>query len=111
MRLPVKRPTKGIETCLLTSDLDALQLIGPHTKVYALKNGLSNIEEFDVGYFENKYGINVHQFLDLKSLKGDSSDNLPGVPVLGERQACSYCKNSKRSMVSMSISLISNQPS
>lgn len=76
---------KGIETCLLTSDLDALQLIGPHTKVYALKNGLSNIEEFDVGYFENKYGIDVHQFLDLKSLKGDSSDNLPGVPGIGEK--------------------------
>lgn len=76
---------KGIETCLLTSDLDALQLIAPHTKVYALKNGLSNIEEFDVGYFEEKYGINVHQFLDLKSLKGDSSDNLPGVPGIGEK--------------------------
>lgn len=76
---------KGIETCLLTSDLDALQLIAPHTKVYALKNGLSNIEEFDVGHFETKYGINVHQFLDLKSLKGDSSDNLPGVPGIGEK--------------------------
>jgi DNA polymerase-1 len=76
---------KGIETCLLTSDLDALQLIGPHTKVYALKNGLSNLEEFDVEHFEQKYGINVHQFLDLKSLKGDSSDNLPGVPGIGEK--------------------------
>ena len=76
---------KGIETCLLTSDLDVLQLISPHTKVYALKNGLSNLEEFDVAYFENKYGINVHQFLDLKSLKGDSSDNLPGVPGVGEK--------------------------
>ncbi|HEU4830931.1 MAG TPA: DNA polymerase I [Candidatus Saccharimonadales bacterium] len=76
---------KGIETCLLTSDLDALQLIGPMTKVYALKNGLSNIEEFDVDYFEKKYGIGVEQFLDLKSLKGDSSDNLPGVPGIGEK--------------------------
>lgn len=76
---------KGIETCLLTSDLDALQLIGPLTKVYALKNGLSNLEEFDVAYFENKYGIGVEQFLDLKSLKGDSSDNLPGVPGIGEK--------------------------
>jgi DNA polymerase-1 len=76
---------KGIETCLLTSDLDALQLIDPMTKVYALKNGLSNIEEFDVDYFENKYGIDVEQFLDLKSLKGDSSDNLPGVPGIGEK--------------------------
>ncbi len=76
---------KGIETCLLTSDLDALQLIGPLVKVYALKNGLSNIEEFHVDYFEKKYGIKVDQFLDLKSLKGDSSDNLPGVPGIGEK--------------------------
>ena len=78
---------KGIETYLLTSDLDALQLISPTTKVFALKNGLSNLEEFDVAYFEAKYGINVEQFLDLKSLKGDSSDNLPGVPGVGEKTA------------------------
>lgn len=76
---------KGIETCLLTSDLDALQLISPMVKVYALKNGLSNIEEFDVEHFEQKYGIGVEQFLDLKSLKGDSSDNLPGVSGIGEK--------------------------
>lgn len=74
---------KGIETCLLTSDLDALQLINPLTKVYALKNGLSRLEEFDVNYFKQKYGIKVDQFLDLKSLQGDSSDNLPGVPGIG----------------------------
>lgn len=78
---------KGVETYLLTSDLDALQLIGPMTKVYAIKNGLSNIEEFDIPAFEHKYGIKVSQFLDLKSLKGDSSDNLPGVPGVGEKTA------------------------
>lgn len=86
---------KGIETCLLTSDLDALQLIGPLTKVYAIKNGLSNIEEFDVDYFENKYGIEVEQFLDLKSLKGDSSDNLPGVPGIGEKTAVQLLQDFK----------------
>ena len=80
---------KGIETCLLTSDLDALQLISPTTKVFALKNGLSNLEAFDVAHFEQKYGIRVDQFLDLKSLKGDSSDNLPGVPGIGEKTAIS----------------------
>ena len=78
---------KGIETYLLTSDLDALQLISPTTKVIAIKNGLSNLEEFDVPAFEAKYGIDVEQFLDLKSLKGDSSDNLPGVPGIGEKTA------------------------
>jgi DNA polymerase I len=76
---------KGVETCLITSDLDALQLINDDVKVYALKNGLSNLEEFDVAYFESKYGLNVHQFLDLKSLQGDSSDNLPGVPGVGPK--------------------------
>ncbi len=78
---------RGIETCLLTSDLDALQLISPLTKVYAMKNGLRNIEEFTAAYFEQKYGIRTDQFLDFKALKGDSSDNLPGVPGVGEKTA------------------------
>src|SRR5476651_2087526 len=69
----VQATEKGIETDLLTSDLDALQLVGPMVKVYALKNGLSNIEEFHVESFTKKYGLRVDQFLDLKALKGDSS--------------------------------------
>lgn len=59
--------SRGIETCLITSDLDALQLISPMTKVY-MKNGLRNIEEFTSEYFEEKYGIRTEQFLDLKAL-------------------------------------------
>lgn len=76
---------KGIETCLLTSDLDALQLVGPLTHVYAMKSGLANIELYNPEAFEAKYGIEVEQFLDLKALKGDSSDNIPGVPGIGEK--------------------------
>ena len=79
--------SRGIETCLITSDLDALQLISPMTKVYAMKNGLRNIEGFTAEHFEEKYGIRTEQFLDLKALKGDSSDNLPGVPGIGEKTA------------------------
>lgn len=86
---------KGVETYLLTSDLDALQLISPTTKVFAIKNGFSNIEEFDVPAFEKKYGIEVEQFLDLKSLKGDSSDNLPGVPGIGEKTAIQLLQDFK----------------
>ena len=52
-----------------------------------MKNGLRNIEEFTAEYFEQKYGIRTDQFLDLKALKGDSSDNLPGVPGVGEKTA------------------------
>lgn len=78
---------QNIETLLITSDLDALQCVGPLTKVYALKKGLSNIELYSPESFTAKYGIDVHQFLDLKALKGDSSDNIPGVPGIGEKTA------------------------
>lgn len=78
---------KGIETCLLTSDLDALQLISPLTHVYAMKSGLANIELYNPEKFEAKYNLKVEQFLDLKALKGDSSDNIPGVPGVGEKGA------------------------
>lgn len=77
----------GIHTVLISSDLDMLQLIDDDTEVYAMKKGLNNLEKFDVSAFERKYGIKVSQFLDLKSLKGDSSDNIPGVPGVGEKTA------------------------
>ncbi len=86
---------QDIETFLVTSDLDMLQLIGAKTHVYAMKKGLTNIEEFDIKYFEAKYGLSVQQFLDLKSLKGDSSDNLPGVPGIGEKTAISLLQTYK----------------
>ncbi len=82
----------GLETMLITSDLDMLQLIDPHVHVYALKQGLSNIELFSPTSFTAKYGINVNQFLDLKALKGDSSDNIPGVPGIGEKTAIALLK-------------------
>lgn len=78
---------EGLETLLISSDLDMLQCLAPHTHMYALKKGLTNIELFDPEHFEEKYGIDVDQFLDLKSLKGDSSDNIPGVPGIGEKGA------------------------
>lgn len=78
---------EGIETCLISSDLDMLQCLAPNTHMYALKKGFSNIELYKPEYFEEKYGIRVDQFLDLKSLKGDSSDNIPGVPGVGEKGA------------------------
>ncbi|MFA5004284.1 MAG: DNA polymerase I [Candidatus Saccharimonadales bacterium] len=85
--LAVQARAKGLETMLVTSDLDMLQLVNGNVKVYALKKGLSNIELYSPESFTAKYGIDVHQFLDLKALKGDSSDNIPGVPGIGEKTA------------------------
>lgn len=85
--LAVQASARNIDTLLITSDMDMLQLVNDHVKVYALKTGLSNIELYSPQSFEAKYGIKVDQFLDLKSIKGDSSDNIPGVPGIGEKGA------------------------
>ncbi len=85
--LAVQAREEGLETLLVTSDMDMLQLVNGAVKVYALKKGLSNIELYSPASFTAKYGIEPDQFLDLKSLKGDSSDNIPGVPGIGEKTA------------------------
>jgi len=93
--LAVKAEKEGLETLLITSDLDMLQLVNHRVKVYALKRGFSNIEEYHPESFELKYGLKPEQFLDLKALKGDSSDNLPGVPGIGEKTAIELLKEFK----------------
>lgn len=81
--LAVQAHAQGIETMLITSDLDMLQLVNSSVHVYALKTGFSNIELYSPKTFETKYGIDVQQFVDYKSLVGDSSDNIPGVAGVG----------------------------
>lgn len=83
---------KGIESYLVTSDLDVLQLVNPHTHIYTLKKGLSNIELFNEATFREKYGIDAHQWVDTKALKGDASDNIPGVAGVGEKTALELIK-------------------
>jgi DNA polymerase-1 len=83
---------KGVESYLVSSDLDILQLVNEHTHIYTLKKGLSNIELFNVASFEEKYGVGAHQWIDVKALKGDSSDNIPGVAGVGEKTALQLIK-------------------
>lgn len=78
---------KGIESYLVTSDLDVLQLVNSHTHIYTLKKGLTNIDLFNEASFKEKYGVDAHQWVDVKALKGDSSDNIPGVAGIGEKTA------------------------
>lgn len=75
------------ETYIISSDLDMLQIVDDNTFMWRILKGFSNIEKIDVAEFEQKYGIRQAQFLDLKALKGDSSDNIPGVPGIGEKTA------------------------
>ena len=75
------------ETYIVSSDLDMLQIVDENTKMYRLLKGYSELEELDVAAVEAKYGILKEQFLELKALKGDNSDNIPGVPGIGEKGA------------------------
>ena len=75
------------ETFIVSSDLDMLQVVDENTRMYRVLKGFSRLEELDVPAVEAKYGISKAQFLDLKALKGDMSDNIPGVPGVGEKTA------------------------
>ena len=75
------------ETFIISSDLDMLQIVDENTHMWRILKGFTNIEQIDIPEIEAKYGIKKSQFLDLKSLKGDSSDNIPGVPGIGEKTA------------------------
>ncbi len=75
------------ETFIISSDLDMLQIVDDNTHMWRILKGFTNIEQINVPEIEEKYGIKKSQFLDLKALKGDSSDNIPGVPGIGEKTA------------------------
>ncbi|MCA9348781.1 DNA polymerase I [Candidatus Saccharibacteria bacterium] len=85
--LAKKAEAKDIQTIIIGSDLDLLQAVTAKTHMYALKKGFSNIQQFDEAEFENKYGIKVEQFIDLKAIMGDGSDNIPGVSGIGKKGA------------------------
>ena len=75
------------ETFIISSDLDMLQIVDENTRMLRILKGFSEIEEIDVAEVEAKYGILKSQFLDFKALKGDASDNIPGVMGIGEKTA------------------------
>lgn len=78
---------QGVEVYLVTSDKDYLQLIDDNTKVILTKKGVTNTEEMNLQAMDDTYGISPFQFVDLKALMGDASDNIPGVGGVGEKTA------------------------
>lgn len=81
-----------IETIILSGDLDTLQLINRYTKVYALKKGVKDTILYDERAVRERYGFSPEQLIDFKALKGDPSDNIPGVPSIGEKTAIKLIK-------------------
>ncbi len=85
---PKKQVLPEIETIILSGDLDTLQLVNPQTKVYALRKGMKDVVLYDKKLVKEKFqGLEPKQLLDFKALRGDPSDNIPGVTGIGEKTA------------------------
>ena len=85
--------SKGINVLIVTGDRDALQLVSPNTKVKINKKGISQMEIYDEKAVFERYEVTPEQFIDLKGLMGDKSDNIPGVPNVGEKTAIKLLKD------------------
>lgn len=82
----------GLEVILVTGDRDYLQLTSKKTKVLITKKGITDLAEYDEDKFIDEYGITPKEFIDLKGLMGDKSDNIPGVPGIGQKTGTKLIK-------------------
>ncbi len=87
-----KNEEAKLQTFVITGDKDALQLASDSSQVIITKKGISDFEVYDKKIFMDKYGITPEQFIDLKGLMGDASDNIPGIPGIGEKTGLQLIK-------------------
>jgi len=78
---------KGVDKIIVTGDMDTLQLVDTDTKVYTMSRGLLDSVIYDEAAVRDRYGLNVDQMIEYKALRGDPSDNMPGVRGIGEKTA------------------------
>src|SRR5437867_2424689 len=77
----------GVETIIVSGDLDPLQLVTAKTKLMTTRQGFQNTVIYDEEMIRQRYGLRPDQMVDYKALKGDTTDNIPGVPGVGEKTA------------------------
>jgi DNA polymerase I len=85
--LTVQAEAKGLETTIVTVDLDMLQLVTDHTTLMTTRSGVDNTVTYDPARIDDRFGLRPDQMIDYKALKGDPTDNIPGVPGVGEKTA------------------------
>ena len=85
--LSKKAEAAGIDSVLITGDRDAFQLSSPQTSILYTKRGITDTVRVTPDYIRETYGVTPVQLIDMKGLMGDSSDNIPGVPGVGEKTA------------------------
>ncbi|MFC5451839.1 DNA polymerase I [Paenibacillus aestuarii] len=78
---------KGENVLLVSGDKDMLQLASDHVTVAITRKGISEVERYNPAEIQEKYGLSPKQIIDLKGLMGDTSDNIPGIPGVGEKTA------------------------
>ncbi len=83
---------QGLETTIITGDKDAFQLITDKVKVERTTKGISETTAYDKNKIKEEYNLTPKQIIDLKALMGDSSDNIPGIPGVGEKTALQLLK-------------------
>ncbi len=88
----VERKAKDVETVILTGDMDTLQLVSPRTKVLTLRKGITDTVVYDPLAVRARFGLDPSQMIDYKALRGDPSDNVKGVPGVGEKTAAELLK-------------------
>ena len=86
-------PNEDIETTIVTVDLDMLQLVGPRTRLMTTRSGVENTVMYDVARIDERFGLRPDQMIDYKALKGDPTDNIPGVPGVGEKTAAKLIRD------------------
>ncbi|MGI9599686.1 MAG: DNA polymerase [Candidatus Actinomarina sp.] len=80
---------------IVTGDRDTYQLISNKTKILYTKRGISDVDLVDEKFFLKKFGIKTNQYVEYLALKGDPSDNIPGLPGVGEKTAINLLKKYK----------------
>jgi len=81
-----------IKKIIITGDLDTLQLVDQKTEIYTPKKGVKDMFVYDQKAIRERFDLNPKQIIDLKGLQGDSSDNIPGVPSIGQKTAIDLLK-------------------
>lgn len=77
----------GFDVLIVTGDRDAYQLVDDRVHVLMTKKGISEMERLDLAAVRERYGVEPPQLVDVKGLAGDTSDNIPGIPGIGEKTA------------------------
>ncbi len=85
--LSVQATQQGVDTIIFTGDMDTLQLVNEHVHALVAKRGISEATEYDEAAVINRYNLPPSKLPDFKGLVGDKSDNIPGVPGIGEKTA------------------------